>query len=192
MAEKIITLIGTTVTKQLNKNQHRYTNEVTKSQPAIGAINSVIGTFYFSGYGYGKAFTVTASLCSSRPTSGAPAANQIIASVTQTVQMNAGDGSFFATFNFGSGFTAEQINSIKYFHFTSSSNVTETNSSGSSYPHEIYIHDTPSPTVKVICEGSNVFYGNSTWKNCQVYYGTSTGWKPCTVYFGKDGTWKQV
>lgn len=47
-------------------------------------------------------------------------------------------------------------------------------------------------SITLTYEDGNVHYGNSTWKNCEVFYGVNGDWKPCTVYFGKDGTWKQV
>lgn len=98
----------------------------------------------------------------------------------------AGDRSFEITI------TPNTINSINFYYKASLSKTTYQSDSGIADTSCSTTYSFKNITLTVVYKDNNVYYGNSTWKNCEVFYGVNGEWKPCAVYFGNDGTWKQV
>lgn len=113
-------------------------------------------------------------------------------SITHNYTIGGKNGSGAGNRSFEITITPNAINSINFYYKPSLSK--------NSYQSDSSIADTSCSTtysfknitLTVVYKDNNVYYGNSTWKNCEVFYGINGEWKPCTVYFGKDGTWKQV
>ena len=105
-------------TVNLNKNLNRWTDALTKSATITGTVSSVVGNFYFSTSKSSVTYSVTATLYTEKSTS-----STAVAQVTQNVKLTTATGTA-VNFTFPA-LTPEQLNSVNYIHFTSS---TSTNS----------------------------------------------------------------